>query len=61
MGDGFRTVVEPDFIEGGIYVQVLTGGVYVGWNDNGNGITVGMWSMLQKMVRQAMLSFRSLG
>jgi hypothetical protein len=43
MGDENRTGVETDFIEGGFYGQVLTGGVYVGWNDNGNGIALGVF------------------
>jgi hypothetical protein len=28
-------VFEPDWIEGGFYGQVMTGGIYIGWNDDG--------------------------
>ncbi len=41
MGDENNTVEQLDFIEGGFYVQVLTVGGYVGWNDNGSGIALG--------------------
>ncbi|WP_339696923.1 hypothetical protein [Celeribacter baekdonensis] len=30
-----------DIIEVGFYAQVLTGGGYVGWNDNSNGLAFG--------------------
>jgi hypothetical protein len=30
-----------DIIEVGFYTQVLTGGGYVGWNDNSNGLAFG--------------------
>jgi hypothetical protein len=37
MGD---KVFEPDWIEGGFYGQVLTGGVYIGWNDDGLAVRI---------------------
>lgn len=37
------TVTEIDVIEGGFYGQILIGGVYIGWNDNSNGIALGIF------------------
>jgi hypothetical protein len=41
-------VFEPDWIEGGFYGQVLTGGIYIGWNDD--GLAVGGFHQVSAVV-----------